>query len=329
MLGATIAVAVYAAWALVSDLEAVVERLRTFAWWRFGVALLLVLLGYGLRQVRWMRQLRRVGVDVPWSRAALAFYAGFAMTVTPGKVGEVIKAWLLYRSDGVRPEAVASVVVMERVTDVLALVLLTALGVGWGGLVSGPAAWTASVGGVMLCAAVLALLHPAWSSGLLRVLAARPRTAGWVPRIQGIQEATALLRGPAAGAEALGLATAAWALEGVALAWICAGWLGGVADVWTTVPVHALTVLLGAVSFVPGGVGVTELSMTWLLHDAGVVPDGAAAQAATTLIRVATLWFAVLLGVPVLLWCHLRWPARSGRDAAVSDVDGRADGQGP
>jgi len=51
----------------------------------------------------------------------------------------------------------------------------------------------------------------------------------------------------------------------------------------------------GALSFMPGGLGGDEAVMVGLLVWQGL--DAADAVAATVIIRVTTLWFAVLLGV--------------------------------
>jgi uncharacterized protein (TIRG00374 family) len=63
-----------------------------------------------------------------------------------------------------------------------------------------------------------------------------------------------------------------------------------------TIVVFSLGSLAGALSFLPGGLGVAETSMTGLIRVLGDVPKAAAA-AATVLIRLATLWFAVALGL--------------------------------
>jgi uncharacterized protein (TIRG00374 family) len=63
-----------------------------------------------------------------------------------------------------------------------------------------------------------------------------------------------------------------------------------------TVVVFSLGSLAGALSFLPGGLGVAEGSMTGLIRVLGDVSK-AGAVAATVLIRLATLWFAVALGL--------------------------------
>ena len=67
--------------------------------------------------------------------------------------------------------------------------------------------------------------------------------------------------------------------------------------------IYALGTIVGVVS--PGGLGVTEGSMLGMLQSSTIM--GAArlakgsAAAATLIIRIATLWFAVLVGAVVLL----------------------------
>ena len=52
------------------------------------------------------------------------FLCGLVMSVTPGKLGEVLKAYLVRRHVGVPVTRTGPIVVAERVTDLLALVLL-------------------------------------------------------------------------------------------------------------------------------------------------------------------------------------------------------------
>jgi uncharacterized protein (TIRG00374 family) len=63
----------------------------------------------------------------------------------------------------------------------------------------------------------------------------------------------------------------------------------------TAVSVYALAMLAGALSFMPGGLGGSEATMIVLLKLLGIpLPI---AVSATIIIRLATLWFAVVLGI--------------------------------
>ena len=51
---------------------------------------------------------------------------------------------------------------------------------------------------------------------------------------------------------------------------------------------------MGAFTFLPGGIGLTEASMTGILVATGM--DASSASAATLITRVATLWWGVAVG---------------------------------
>ena len=74
--------------------------------------------------------------------------------------------------------------------------------------------------------------------------------------------------------------------------------------------IYAGTTIAGALSFLPGGLGVTEGAMAmWLVHGATQL-DRATALDAALLARLATLWFAVLLGMVCLAVVRRRVRAR-------------------
>ena len=81
----------------------------------------------------------------------------------------------------------------------------------------------------------------------------------------------------------------------------------GVPSGWETLSIAvfvlAFSTVIGAVSALPGGLGAAEASIAGMLTLlVGITKDTAAA--ATLLIRFATLWFAVALGLAV--WAAFR-----------------------
>ena len=128
LIGTLLGALVFAGLALYADLPRLRETIAVFEPTAFAIALLLASVNYGLRYARWQYYLRRLGVEVPHGESALVFLSGFVMGVTPGKLGEVFKSLLLYEARGVSIARTAPIVVAERLTDLLALVLLTAAG---------------------------------------------------------------------------------------------------------------------------------------------------------------------------------------------------------
>jgi uncharacterized protein (TIRG00374 family) len=115
---------------LVADIQQVSEEVLQFRWVYFPLVLLLTLFNYLLRFFKWHFYLSLVGIkNYPLLNSARLFLAGFPLAVTPGKVGEALKGVWLQKETGLPVSTGISVVVAERISDGLGLLLLSTLGV--------------------------------------------------------------------------------------------------------------------------------------------------------------------------------------------------------
>jgi uncharacterized membrane protein YbhN (UPF0104 family) len=294
VLGTFLGVAVFVGFSAYGNAGNVAGQLRAMPLGVLGAALLLALVNYLLRFAKWHDFLGRVGVKVPVWTSFLVFLSGLVMSVTPGKLGELLKAYLLHESNGVPMVRTAPVVIAERLTDLIALLLLTLVGVlafDHGGLLV-IAGSTLTVGAVVVCATP-GLAHP-----LIR-LAGR-----FAPRLEGkLHEAYDSMRElvrPKALAWGTLLSVGAWFAECYAFYLVLSAYPGVGVSVRTATFVYAVTTVAGALSFLPGGLGVTESSMMILLQRLATGTSRATAVAATLIIRLCTLWFAVGVGMVAL-----------------------------
>jgi glycosyltransferase 2 family protein len=112
---------------LYADVDELGAALRDFRWAWFPVALALTTLAYLIRFWRWQRYLARLEISVPAWRSFWIFLAGQTMVLSPGKLGEVLKSVLLKRAFGVPVRRSAPIVLAERITDGLGVVVVTLL----------------------------------------------------------------------------------------------------------------------------------------------------------------------------------------------------------
>ncbi len=288
---------VFAALSLYGDVQALRDNLSVYHWEMFALALALATGNYLIRFARWQRYLTVIECPVPARESLLIFLSGFVMSVTPGKVGEVFKSLLLVESRGYSVVRTAPVVVAERLTDLLALVILTALGA-----LSFPDGVAITVAGALMVGAIILALavRPFADFGFL-LLGRLPVLGKIVPRLREAYESLYALTRPGALLYATVLATAAWGLEVMALGCILRGFEGVHLGWEATSFAYSASTIAGAVAMMPGGLGVTEAGMTGLLSalgDEAMTP--AVATAATMLVRLATLWWAVVIGVVAL-----------------------------
>lgn len=296
-----LAVAVYGVLVLWGGVGKIAASLSHYAAWTFVAACALAFLNYVLRFFKWEYYLSVLEIKgVPKGESFLTFLSGFVLTITPGKVGEVFKSIILFQLRGVPIERTAPIVVAERVTDLIGVIVLITIGsVSFaGGLV-----W-ALVGTAVVLALLVMVASPSLSRDALSVLQLLPGAPGRfatriVPKVEEALDKLRVLTTPARLVWPTLLSIAAWSCEGIAL-WVI---LGGFGEATPALPftafVYATATLAGALIPVPGGLGVTDGLIKEQLSRLGHVSVGTA-TAAMLLVRFATLWFAVAVGFAAL-----------------------------
>lgn len=302
MLGLVLGIVTYLAFGLYADFVDLQDSVEGFRWGILVPVFGLSILNYFLRWLRWHWLLRLAGIPVATGLSLGVFGSGLAMSVTPGKLGEIIKVGLLKRSADVPGTRSFPVVVTERLQDLLAVLILAGFGVLMLDLHV-----EILVGGIVLATVLFVLLATGPGTRFVfRIAGALLKKHVTPEHARESRDVQArLLRGRAMwGGMALG--TVAWLSECLGLWLVVGAFSHGVLEVTSAVFMYAIGTLAGALSFLPGGLIATEASLAGMLSPAvsGALPDEASAIAATLLIRVATLWFAVALGAIGLVWTH-------------------------
>ncbi len=294
-----LALVVYLTLALWGGWGAITEHLCLYPLKWFWAALALSTFNFLVRFLRYHLLLRWAGVVVPWMRNLLIHFAGLALTMTPGKVGEAIKSWFLY-VEGYPPEQTLPTVFMERLTDLLAVLLLASLGVvvyGDGWLVLG------------IALGLIALMFFSFFSptgvrlltGLARRIPPLRRREAQLEIFFGMLRSYGRSR-PMALSLLVGVV--GWGAEALAFALVARG-AGFSPSLLQATFIYSISTLAGVVF--PGGLGGMEGMMGLLLAPMG---SRGAVVAVVFLIRFATLWWATLLGLVALLWATLHYTKR-------------------
>jgi len=297
LLAVAFGVVCYVGLTLYADAATLGEKLRAFGWWRVAPVLGLAALNYLVRFVKWHYYLRVLEVRLPPGESLLVFLAGFVLTVTPGKLGEVVKSYLLKERRGIPMARTAPIVVAERVTDLIALIFLALIGVFTYGV--GAAGLLVGVGVIALFLALVAWRRLAL--GVIRLASRLPLIRRLGHKLEEAYASMAALTRPAPLLWATVLSTLAWFCECAGFYLVVRGFPGASASLHAATFIYAAMTIAGALSFLPGGLGVTEAGMTGLLVRLGAGVSDAVAVGATFITRLCTLWFAVGVGFIALL----------------------------
>jgi uncharacterized protein (TIRG00374 family) len=245
---------------------------------------------YLLRFLRWAFYLRVLKIDAPAGVSALVFLSGLAMSVTPGKAGELVKCYLLNSRTGVPVSRSAPVVVMERLTDVISVIILGLTGFA---LLPTPIIVVLAVALVVSVAGLMFAV-----SRQAPRLTSLPILSRWSELLHDSQEGFKELAAARVMVVGVAIGAVAWFAEGLAL-WLILKGIGSDIPLVRALPIYAAATLVGAVTALPGGLVGTEGSMLAFLQQSGVTRVGA--SAGTVLVRLVTLWFAVAVGLVALL----------------------------
>lgn len=259
--------------------------------WQLCTLLGLSLANYLARALRWHLLARRLGLPTDLAQDARHYLGGFAMAVTPGRVGELVRMRWLRRETGWSVTRTAPLALMDRAGDLAAMGLLLALSVA---LAAGGVAGALPVTGLALAAAVIAT-RPALLSLLVtlafRALGRFPRAFA---RARGAARSLARFSHGPTLTLALALGLAGWGAEAFSFH-LLLGWMGADVGLWKAVAIFVFATLAGGLTGAPGGLGGAEAAMVALLTLEGV--PLAVSVPATALIRLTTLWFAIAIGL--------------------------------
>jgi uncharacterized protein (TIRG00374 family) len=285
----------------------------------FALALGLACFNYLLRFSKWQYYLARLDIrGIPLLDSLLVFLTGFVLTITPGKVGEVFKSAVLAKTHGIAVERTAPIVIADRLTDVIGIVLLIMFG---GAAFPKGLPW--ALAGVT--AVAIGLVFILWQRPALALCDKLEATGGrfsrFVPSLRAALGSLRILAKPSALIVPTLLSVCAWGSEGTALYVLLRGFEQTVAFPLAVI-VYSSATLAGALVPVPGGLGVVESLLREGLLNWGHVEQGSA-TAAMILVRLATLWWAVAVGFIALFLLRLRFPKALTDDSART-----ADGSG-
>lgn len=267
------------------------QRAASLPMWLMASLLGLSLVNYALRAGRWLMLSRVLELQVPHLSNALYYFSGYSLTATPGKAGEAIRLWLMKSGHGIAYSRSMPLMLADRALDIWAIMLLTLASFSgfqayrWHGvallvlvvLVSLPLVRPKMLEPVLLAAAGVAKRRARLLVLLRRVLRAMDRLSNWktygatlVPSVLG------------------------WWAEAFAL-YVILQHFGTEVSVANAVFVFSFSMIVGAISMLPGGLGSTEATMIILLTTLGVELD--VALVSTAIIRTTTFWFAVVIGL--------------------------------
>jgi uncharacterized protein (TIRG00374 family) len=299
-------VLVYIVVLLLFDIQDALEIIATFPVYLFILMLILALFNYGIRFLKWHYYLKCIEVELPIKKSLTIFLAGFSMTLTPAKSGELIKPYLM-KPYGYPISHTASVVLAERLTDLLGMIVLVIIGAVT--LNVGILPVLLMMGGII--SIVVIIQQPNMIGKIIRFMDRIPVINKHTEKMELLYNSSRCLTRPIPLGLGTLLSIVSWFFECLCL-FIAIQGIGYNVSLPSSVFIFSFSSIAGILAMLPGGLGATEGVMMILLTAEGL--SVSAANAATLLARFATLWFAVFLGI-IALFIVQHWGKKERGDA--------------
>ncbi len=299
-LSIAIAALIYLVFMIYVDYEKVISSFKNFNWYLLPILLLLSFGNYVSRFFKWEYYLRIIDVKLHKLDSLSIFMSGLIMSVTPGKMGELLKSYLVKQVNGTSISKTAPIVFAERATDFLSLTIMALTG-----------AYIYDYGkniiiiiGVIILTGLIIISNKKLFYKIISLLSNISFISKHILKIRTAYESSSKLLSITPLLLMTLLSIVSWGFECFGYYLILTNFDLEIDLFWAFFS-YSFATIVGALSMLPGGLGVTEGSLTLMLVQKGLSEHSA--FAATFIVRAVTLWFAVLVGAISVLFYQKRF----------------------
>ena len=274
-----------------SDFQEFSVNISQFEFSYLPIILAFVLLGIIIRGTRQQLLYKQIEVSISFKTGILLYISGLSMIVTPGGSGELIKSYYLKKNFGYPLAKTFPVVIMERLLDLA--------GIGGVLLIVGLLLGNYNI--ILLMLILLSVVSLIFVSGkkeklfnfLLSILEKIPILKKQATSFSESYQVFGELTSSKIMTKTLGLSFFVWMTDAIMIYFIFIGFNLNFDIIFSTFSMYS-SLLLGVLTMVPAGVGVTEVSFVEILKGEGV--DTAVSTSLVILFRLVTIWFLTALG---------------------------------
>jgi uncharacterized protein (TIRG00374 family) len=285
---------IYLAFSIYADFDKLLISFGKFNWWWLPLILAFSFGNYIFRFLKWQYYTKIINIEIPFKKSFLIFLSAFVMSVTPGKMGEVLKSYLLKEENGTPISKSAPIIIAERLTDFISIVLLCITG-----------AYVFNYGqslvilvGVFFLGVTIIISYKKLSLKLISLLEKIKFLSKHIQKIHTAYDSIYSLVKIKPLIIATLISLVSWFFECIGffiVLKVFAQTSNIDVSLMTATFIYAFSTIVGAIAMMPGGVGATEAALTGLMILLQIPKD--ISVASTIIIRVSTLWFAVLVGI--------------------------------
>ena len=285
-----VVVGIYAIFLFVSDYNIISEKISNFKINYLPLILFFVSASWIPLIIKWHFLLKNSEVDVPLTKSIAVFFSGVAFEITPGQIGALIKSQILKTSYNIPRTKTVPIVIVEKVYDLIGAILASVIGI----IILGMEIYLIAIAISVLAFIFFFMYHKPASELFFNRITKLKFFSKHIENISGFYEIVQKSTNVRAATICILLALAYWFMVSAAAYYTLISFDVNILDYLKVLAIYSTSTLLGAISFIPAGIGITEGSIAGLFTLNGI--DVSTALILAVMIRIFTLWYSVSVG---------------------------------
>ena len=284
------AIGIYAIFLFLSDFSIISEKISNFKINYLPLILLLVSVSWIPLIIKWHFLLKNSRINVPLTKSIAIFFSGSAFEVTPGQIGILIKSQLLKTSSNIPRTKTVPIVIVEKIYDLIGAILASVIGI----IILGMEFYLIIIAISVLATIFFFMYHRRSSELVFNRITKLKFFSKYIDNMSEFYEVVKKSTNVKAATICILLALTYWFIISAAAYYTLIAFDVNLLDYLKVLAIYTTSTLLGAISFIPGGIGITEGSIAGLFTLNGV--DISTALILGVMIRALTLWYSVGVG---------------------------------
>ena len=283
-------IGIYAIFLFVSDYNIISEKISNFKINYLPLILFFVSASWIPLIIKWHFLLKNSEVDVPLTKSIAVFFSGVAFEITPGQIGALIKSQILKTSYNIPRTKTVPIVIVEKVYDLIGAILASVIGI----IILGMEIYLIAIAISVLAFIFFFMYYKPASELFFNRITKLKFFSKHIENISGFYEIVQKSTNVRAATICILLALAYWFMVSAAAYYTLISFDVNILDYLKVLAIYSTSTLLGAISFIPAGIGITEGSIAGLFTLNGI--DVSTALILAVMIRIFTLWYSVSVG---------------------------------
>ena len=284
------AIGIYAIFLFVSDFGVISEKISNFKINYLPLILLFVTISWIPLFMKWHILLKNSEIDIPLRKSISVFLSAPALGITPGQIGVLMRSQILKTSSNIPRTKTIPIILVEKVYDLVGALLASIIGI----IILEIEPYLIIIAVSVLSTIFFFMYYRPASELFFRRITKTKFFSKYVENISEFDKTIQKSTNVKIATICILLAVTYWFIISIAAYYTLIGFDVSILDYLQVLAIYTTSILLGAISFIPGGIGITEGSIASLFTLNGI--DVSTALILSVMIRVLTLWYSVSVG---------------------------------